>query len=400
MYLNRIFGNKQGPLARLLTRPMTIPILLVISFCSVWLGAVEVRGGEGAPWLTGRELDRRLEQPTSVSWKGRELRAGINGLSLANRVAIILDRRVDPGQTIDLSISREPLANVLQQVAASAGLETTMVGPAIYVGPIKTATRLKTLLESRKQEAPELPIGMRRRFERAAPMSWDVLTSPRQILQELQDEASIELRSMESVPHDLWPSAEFPPMTLIERLTLVLAGFDFTFHFTNDGAEIVPIPDEVFLEKSYPGGFRPAEKVMAWRKLVPAAEIRLYDGKIVVRGLWEDHERLLNANANPAKARNPRQNSDVPRGRKVYRLTVHIEDEPLEDVLQALARRLEFQLDIDRDSIRAIGVSLRELVVCHVDNADVDVLFQAILDPLGLSFRITGRTVHVYAEAE
>src|SRR6185369_10390717 len=48
--------------------------------------------------------------------------------------------------------------------------------------------------------------------------------------------------------HDLWPAYDLPPLTLVERLTVVLAGFGQTYQVTDGGqVRIIPIPQDTSL---------------------------------------------------------------------------------------------------------------------------------------------------------
>ena len=55
---------------------------------------------EGPFWATGRALQEQLAAPVSVIWEGNPLRPAMMNLSRTQHVAILIDRRVDPGQKL------------------------------------------------------------------------------------------------------------------------------------------------------------------------------------------------------------------------------------------------------------------------------------------------------------
>ena len=47
------------------------------------------------------------------------------------------------------------------------------------------------------------------------------------------------------MPHDLWAAADLPPISLVDRLTLIAIQFDLTFKVAEHGKrlELVPVPE-------------------------------------------------------------------------------------------------------------------------------------------------------------
>ena len=80
------------------------------------------------------------------------------------------------------------------------------------------------------------------------------------------------------------------------------------------------------------------------------------------------------------------------------RHTLTVREKPLEPVLQQLSQRLDFELQIDRKSIEAAGISLDQRVSVHVENATLDELLRSLLKDTGLKFHRTGRVVEIMRE--
>ena len=109
------------------------------------------------PWATGRQLTQTLAQPLDVFWSNNPLRDAMTSLSRAQRVAILIDRRVDPGQRLSLSLQNVPLESVLQTVAARCGLGLGRLGPIVYLAPPAAATRLRPLAMALDRAVRQLP---------------------------------------------------------------------------------------------------------------------------------------------------------------------------------------------------------------------------------------------------
>lgn len=326
-------------------------------------------------------------------WSAAPLRQVIATISRSQRIAVLLDRRVDPDQTIDLAQSNVTAEQLLRHIAQDRGLGMTLLGPVVYLGPAEAALRLRTIALMRQEEARDLPGNSAMIFQRAEPLVWDDFATPRQILSRLATSAGIEISGLEQIPHDLWAGASLPPLTLVERLTLIAIQFDLTFRIGADGRSVVlvPVPPDVAIERRYPGGADPQRLAAQWSELLPGREIRVVGHEILVRGLVEDHERI-GAVPKRVERHSPQRGSP---GRSLTRFTVSHAQGPLDQLLDELARKLQLEVEIDREALRAAGISPTQVVSFHVENATLEELFEAVLAPAGCTFRRKGNRIEV-----
>src|SRR5436190_8425722 len=63
---------------------------------------------EPASWKTGPAFRRQLDAIENVAWPDSVLRDGLVRLSQAYGVAVFLDRRIDPGQSVTLTVRDAP----------------------------------------------------------------------------------------------------------------------------------------------------------------------------------------------------------------------------------------------------------------------------------------------------
>jgi hypothetical protein len=291
----------------------------------------------------------------SVVWQGVPLRDALSRWSAAEHLCIVIDRRVDPHQPLRLAIDDVPLRHALEQLADRLGLGLSFLGPVAFLGPAPAADRLGMLSELRRDEVQRLPRGRQADFQRLSTWEWDDLATPRELVADLCRQADVKVDGLDQVPHDLWPRAELAHLSWTDRLTLVLIGFDLTFRIHPDARriEIRPIPD-------------PPER----RKL--------------------PHESAQ-TRQRPAEGKRAKK-AETP-SNTAYTLTVR--HQSLDEVLRQIGKRLQLQIDVDRDALRQAGVSLDTRVSFDVKNATLDELLSEVLRPAGLSFERQGNAVRI-----
>ncbi len=362
---------------------------------AVWL-VLPMGSALGAEhWLTGAALRQQFRAPVAqVQWHGTPLRKALRSLSGSQRVAILLDRRVDPDQALDLRLDGLPLGDVLVRIAESAGLAAAPIGSIVYFGPADEVPKLETALEVCRREARQLSDEARRRWLESRALSWDDLAVPRDLLARLAEENHVELAGLDRVPHDLWAAADLPAMTLIDRIGLIAGQFGLMVRFDgSDGrASLVPIPDDVAVVETYAGGRQPEELLRRWAELIPGSRLELVGGKVSVRGLLRDHRKIA-ASQNPSRESKSEETARAPSGAKRY--TLNQARGTLGYLIEELSRRLGLKLKMDREAMEKAGISLTQPVVLSVREATREGLFRALLEPVGCTFRLEGQTLEV-----
>ncbi len=363
---------------------------------SLWLAPQVGQGAQAPPpvaWLTGSALQRQfgLVVP-SASWTETPLRDALEELSRHHRVAVLRDRRVDPDRKLDLTLREQTLLAIFQRIAEEEGQSLSLFGPVIYLGPAEAASRLRTLAYLRREELRTLPPAAARRWMASERLHWEDLASPRQLLSELAAGGGVELRGLELIPHDLWARCDLPPLTLVDRVSLIAIQFDLTLAFDDGGgAALVPIDAETAIEREYSGGRDPQQRARELKALAPQSRIRRAGDRIVVRGSIEDHERIANGQEG-----GPREPAARP-GPKSQETRFSGEVQGmLGQLLRQLAGQLNLELQIDEEAMRRAGVVLTQPVSIRVQNASIDELLEKILAPAGCDFRRTGSRVEVF----
>ncbi len=265
-------------------------------------------------WLSGVALQRQLAEPEpEIFWAENPLRKAMTDLSRLRRVAILIDRRVDPGQKLDVSLQGVPLGTVLGEIARGRGLGVSRLSAVVYLGPLSAAERLPAVAYAWTSRFATYRQACSAGITNS--VRWRGKTWPRhaELLAELGRQGGTEIANLEQVPHDLWAAADLPPLSLVDRLTLVAIQFDLTFRVTANGSrlELVPVPENL-----------------------PAVPQR---------------DRGLAGPRVPAGGRTPSPASGQDR------FQINVQEKPLGPVLRQLANRLDLDLRMDEQAIRAGG---------------------------------------------
>ncbi len=346
--------------------------------------------GQPISWHEGPALQRQLAQPADLVWSNQPVREGLRQIAKLHRVAILLDRRIDPDQSVRLRARQLPIGELIKQIAQQCGAETSLVGSVVYVGPPATASKLRTLAAVRADEMLKLPDDVRRLASAHKPLVWPELTEPRKLLEQLASEVRMTLADPQLVPHDLWAGASLPSLCWTDRMTLVLAQFDLTFVVQNGTIRFTPIPATVELTRSYPGGKQPNVAAHRFASLAPKAQVKVVGDKVLVTGSLEDHDRISGKHAETGPKPQP---ANDPLADQRYNLKVA--EQPVGPLLRALCEHLKMELSLDERELTAAGIDLGRRVSFEVEQATIDELLSAMLKPVGLTPNRNGMKLEV-----
>ena len=342
---------------------------------------------------TSQDLQRRLAEPVSVGWSGTALREAIMARGRLSGIAMLFDRRIDPGLTVELTVVEQPTYVVLEKVAAAHKLGISFFGPVVVVGPQNAMADLRTVAALRQQDSQALAIDLRNALARKSPLAWNDLAEPRTLLTQAAAEARLTIANPELLPHDMWLANSLPPLTLLERLTLLTAPFDLTFQI--DGATrrltLRPIDEQPRIIRTYTAGGAAEATLARWQTLIPDAELRREGATIVVRARVEDHEKLKpggGATA-PVAARPSGTKPAITAlaGPAERRYTLRLKNKPFIELVKLLRDTHMLPIEVDEAAIRDAGISLEKWTTVEVADATLEELLRQAGAPLGLTVR-------------
>ena len=116
-------------------------IIRVASIIAITAGASGA--SEPPEWLEGEAFYKQLASPLGASWSGVPLGDVAAGLARTHKLAIVLDRRADPGQTVSLDVFDRPLIDVLIELARVRNLTVYLHGPIVILIPPEAGLRME-----------------------------------------------------------------------------------------------------------------------------------------------------------------------------------------------------------------------------------------------------------------
>jgi hypothetical protein len=361
---------------------------------AVLLWAFASLEADAAPLRTGNAFRQALAGTVGISWEGTPLREALARLGETQGIAIVLDRRMDPDQMVEFATRGQTLESSLRQLAARLKAGMAIVDSTVYIGPESTAQRLATSAVMSHEAGQRLPAELRRGLASLPETTTDELATPRELLTAWSGATGVRIEGIERIPHDLWPSLRLPKQSGAARAALLLAGFDLALAFSPPGgARVVPLPERPRLERTYTvgtvatAGSVARQRSVELRQEFPEAEIEVRGGVLHVTARWEDHEligrflrgeRIVKSTAKPPE--------------ELFSLKV--ERQPVGAIARTIAQRVGKELVIDP----AVQEKTNERATFDVTNVKLEVLLEKLLDPVGLTYRVTQSRLEIRAK--
>lgn len=344
---------------------------------------------DGPPQSTRPPLTSSLTQPVSFAMRDVPLRQLLEQFDQTYQVATLLDRRIDPLQTVELAARNQPLGQALEQLARSIQAQVCPVETTLYIGPEHTAGRLATQVAILRQSAERLSPAARARWLAKRPLQWDELARPAELIQQLEEQLERPIQLSEQVVHDLWPGGQLPDLTLVARLSLVLAGFDASFEIQPDGsARVVPMPPRPQLTRRYPLPAARRGAVESLRQSFPQAQLSWRRGELTATGSIELHEQIEQL-MQPTRAA-PATRRPEPRGaQKLYQLQVR------QQTIAAIVQQIETSLGLQFQVPPELTSRLQQRVSLDIQDATLDQLLGHLFGAADLAFERQGNVVRV-----
>ena len=346
---------------------------------------------------TGPRFQTEIDRLLSASWANVELRDLLKKIGEDRRVAILLDRRIDPTVQLPLNLTNSSLREGVRDLARLIGADISVAEPVVFVGPPTATQRLRTLIELRSSElfSRESSIPEKRRMELTTrhTVTWQDLDSPAEIVQRIADRYRLKIGDLDLLPHDLWAANTLPSVSAAEALSLILIQFDLTFAWTGagQGIELVSAPERPLIEKHHRVKGRTAtEALKLVQQFGPNLDIKVDGSELVMRGLLEDHEAVA-AMVGGSTPKKPDATTGVkPIKQRLF--TLKIDRVPVRVLMQKLEES-EIVFEYNAEQLAAAGINLDQTIKLEVEKASAAEFFKTVFDPLGLTAEIDNLTV-------
>jgi hypothetical protein len=312
-------------------------------------------------WAADRPGDA-LAAPVQASWVRLPLRDWADRVTALAGRPVIVDRRLDPNQLVTCTARGESLRDLLHRVATSMGAGVDELAATIRIVPTAAAGMASQADRDTRARLARMPARVRAVLVERQPWRWPFGARPRELVADAADEAGVVIEGLDQIPHDHFPSLSLPPLSLAERLDLVLAHFDQCVEWTAVAGDlrgrIIPLNQGTALHAPRSAQTQPHREAAAGRQ-------------------------------SPAhRGRRPAETS-----REVFSLRL---EAPLDQALAAIADRLRLAPVIDRESLAARGIATGEIVRASIADASRAELLDAVLSPLELEWEIKDGQLRVF----
>ena len=211
---------------------------------------------ESKPLLIGRAFQEALNARKSLSYAGTPLRKTLQDLQANTGICILLDRRINPTTTVNVTTPYVTSRQIIEVVARHVGMAASFGESYVIIGPKHSTEKLKTLSEINRKAVLQLRRKLEgdvyRKLSESRDRSWPKLSQPAMLIFKETKAIGVGFDDADSIPHDVWAEAILPPLSFSDFATLILIQFDLTFELTADGSlRLIPMPDAVGIQRQY-----------------------------------------------------------------------------------------------------------------------------------------------------
>ncbi len=340
-----------------MTRPVTDTFRTIQLSIAICIGLV-MSGGATPAWSQPAFLNR----PIQATFQRIPLARLVSQLSTLSDVVIILDHQIDPTQYITLDCEGESLHTILWRLADATETEIAILESSVWITPYSKASQLEQADRKRQRALRQLPVMTQKELGTKRPLQWLAGQQPATLIMDLLAQPAMPGPTIttdglpQEIPHDHLAAQTFPPLTLPEQLDLIAMQYDRQLLWSQSTES-------------------PPTLVVTSATLPPSSGIKKRETK-----------------QKPALTRPPETEG---RNRERYTLRVAA---PFEELLRAISQRLNLEPSIDTDAFKAHSINAQEIIRLEIKDANRDQLLDAIVKPLGLTWSIDDKTLHVTAD--
>jgi hypothetical protein len=210
-------------------------------------------------WRTGHSLNQQLQQPISAAWAAVPFRSRLISFANQQRVAIFVDRRLDPATPTSLSLRNVTVEQFLWAIAEQHDWGVCRLDDFYYLGPAETAAALPILWGDLVRET--------RRQTRRFKIDWNApieielpeFSNPADMLSQISAEHQFNISGV-GLPHDRWAATSLPASSMDKVVALYAVGFGKWIERSANGTTLelihFPMPESGTVEFEPPGNAR------------------------------------------------------------------------------------------------------------------------------------------------
>jgi len=335
-------------------------------------------------------FEKKLAANLAVEWSRMPLIRCVETLRSHRGLSILLDRRVDSGQLVDLSSGRGTMVGLLDRLGDQCQLGTVVVAPIVYLAPENEASLLPPLIAAHQLQVRSLPIMARRRLESREVIAWPKLAEPREIVKRIAASRALAVHGLEQIPHDLWSDVKLPPLDAVEQLSYVLFGFEYTFkiHESGDRIELVPISRTQPVTQYFHLSGQTEHLARVISRDFPEAKTEPALRGLRVTAPLEQLAKMADIVDRSSKklTRSDRRAKDV--------FTLTVKEQPLSRVLEVLHAKLGLEFEFQSGTEHAKN----SLISFSVEKTSLEKLLDVALQEAHLTFKRQSNVIKIMAD--
>ncbi len=324
-------------------------------------------------------------------------------LAQEREVAILLDRRVDPSQRVNIAISENTFDAGIRSLVKQIGLEVSVVGDSLIIGPPESTNLLRTRCAIARREFDEIEgFTPKRQFEvlRRYELKWDDLSTPREVLEQVASRYKLKIENLEDVPHDLWFHGTLTYPNLVESLTILLTQFQLSFEWIDaETIRIVPETPRVGIEGEHrPRGMPVADALSLVRRNFPNLEVQRSGSRIAFSGLLEEHEAVA-VLVGEKQPRRPMSGDPESRPLNQRTFTLKMVRKPFGSLMATLQQQ-GIEVHYNAQEFSNAGIDLGQKISIELEQATIDQLLKESCDKVGLDYEVEDFRILLKLKAE
>ncbi len=365
-------------------RETTLRLRLLVAGAGCVLAVFAVRC-EGQVGGVAKSFSARLATRLDIDWQGGSLRDRLAGLGRQQGVVVFLDRRIDPDQSIEFRQGTPvPLGRLLEAIGREIGAVPVPIGEVIYLAPRESASAIVGQMRELQQACRAAwPIAARKRLS----LAWSTGARPRGLVVRAAKSFGLSIANPQSIPHDVWPACDLPPLRPHELFTLLLCGFDLgAVPNSSDSLSVVPlaIRDEFPTTPLFVPRKSPA--LVDLRKRFSGLRWERRGAWFYVSGEWQQIDAAFRLFLELDEQHGHVDSADPPE--QLY--TLAVSQQPVGALLKTLQDK-GFQIQVEQE----VRGQLAKRVTFEVNRVSLKMLLERALTPVGLRFELEGNTIRV-----
>ncbi len=193
-------------------------------------------------WLGGKDLEQARMLGISADWLDAPLCRQLDKLSRQQKIAVFIDRRIDPNREATFSVQNATWDRLVWAVADQYEIGVCRLEDVYYFGPIETCRALPVLYETLRKQVISNRKQQKVAWLKPTRPQWPRLSEPSSLLQQLAKNNGLELVGSNAIEFDIWPEHGLPAISTLQQIVLLAIGFDRWIEISNDGLQVTLVP--------------------------------------------------------------------------------------------------------------------------------------------------------------